>query len=1169
MKTIPGHGRSLRAGRRRGYHRRSGIHCRRLTCEALEDRRLLSIGADLGTLLGMRLVDPSVSRFDGQVVYLDFDGAKDVIYDGPVRVGPFDIPAFKAPGPLAGQEPEIIAASVSMLNRLFSGVGVAFTAACAERPPECSTVYVGAAGAAFGKYGSFDGLAEKVDAGNHDRADSAFVFSDSLIDQPGGTARAAISITRIVAHEVGHLLGYGHTLVSPCPSSGPLAAVAHASGPDDGGSEYEEGLVHQYLTNQAFQFFQLQFSGSELSGYLGTWTDWTNHYRTNGDDNDVVEGSFDEDVSDSIWPVYDGFHKDIHPQNPFNQDYPFYRHFAHGADVIGGVDGLSWGLDDWWIPGSDQGYPPGVASYFSAWQQAEHYWNGWGTFTGLAARYQSGQKASAYYYLGHVAHLLEDMTVPAHVHGDEHALSPDSYERSMGVCDNYQLWGVDGNVRASPMGSVSLPVSLQDLFRVTADYTEEYDSNDVWGDDESGIPNTGRHRPDLVSSAGGFTGDNTDLDVTTPPNEITVLGDDLMPFAIEKTAALYRLFYSAVDATWPVVSLPGFSTDVANPTYRSASSFSVSASASDAESGVDVDGYHFQIADWSGFSWSDWRDLGASTSTRTIEALSDGLHAICVSAENGGGLVGWSTAGYFVVDTAGDAITGLEAKTSSSGSPIAEGVWQTDNDPYFYWDQPSSTAPIVGYSFSLDAQPDHTVDTADTYYQYPPDALGNGTHFFYVVAEDAAGNWSGGPASFIILVDDSPPTAEVIDVSPDPRITAVDKISIVFSEAITGFDLGDLTLARDGGGNPLAGSAATLTKVDDVTWELGNLSALTRKAGAYVLTLSAAGSGITDLADNPLSADATDAWLTNSTIAGRRLFCNNSKFDGNDPAANAADDGAIDPAKQALLPGGGKATFANYTSFSRGLNGIMIDVGGLPVSTLAASDFTFRYGNDDTPSDWLLASDPTSITERPGAGTGGSDRISLIWPNNAIPNANWLQVTVLASAHTGLAANDVFYFGSAIGETGNSTADAKVNSQDVTRIRNNYTGFGSVGIESVYDINRDRKVNSQDVTVCRNYFNGFGGLKLIMPPAAAPSPASDRALLAAGAAGPSARSSQASQALANAVVGQDGIDWRLFQAFLDFTWTSESDRGQPKQKSSESAAASQALFDQMFADYGR
>ena len=140
--------------------------------------------------------------------------------------------------------------------------------------------------------------------------------------------------------------------------------------------------------------------------------------------------------------------------------------------------------------------------------------------------------------------------------------------------------------------------------------------------------------------------------------------------------------------------------------------------------------------------------------TRYIGPFSDGLHAICVTAENGGGLTGVSSHGYFVIDTSGDNITGLQAKTSSTGSSIPAGTWQTDNDPYFAWNTPTSTAPIVGYSWSVDAPPTDTVHTTNTYCQYETDDFSDGQHTFYVKAKDAAGNW-GNPSSFSVWVDTS------------------------------------------------------------------------------------------------------------------------------------------------------------------------------------------------------------------------------------------------------------------------------------------------------------------------------------------------------------------------------------------------------------------------------
>ena len=76
------------------------------------------------------------------------------------------------------------------------------------------------------------------------------------------------------------------------------------------------------------------------------------------------------------------------------------------------------------------------------------------------------------------------------------------------------------------------------------------------------------------------------------------------------------------------------------------------------------------------------------------------------------------------------------------------------------------------------------------------------------------------------------------------------------------------------------------------------------------------------------------------------IFYNNSAWDDGNGAANAADDHAIAP-KVALRPGV-KATFDNYTSYDKGINGLMIDVNNLP-GTPTVNDFLFRVGNNSKP----------------------------------------------------------------------------------------------------------------------------------------------------------------------------------------------------------------------------
>jgi hypothetical protein len=84
----------------------------------------------------------------------------------------------------------------------------------------------------------------------------------------------------------------------------------------------------------------------------------------------------------------------------------------------------------------------------------------------------------------------------------------------------------------------------------------------------------------------------------------------------------------------------------------------------------------------------------------------------------------------------------------------------------------------------------------------------------------------------------------------------------------------------------------------------------------------------------------------------------------------------------------------------------------------------------------------------------------LIWPDGAIRN-QWLQVTVLADDVTGLAAPDVFYFGNAVGETGDVPGDTLVDRYDAAAVAANPRGPDDPApITDPYDFNRDGLVDA-------------------------------------------------------------------------------------------------------------
>ena len=179
------------------------------------------------------------------------------------------------------------------------------------------------------------------------------------------------------------------------------------------------------------------------------------------------------------------------------------------------------------------------------------------------------------------------------------------------------------------------------------------------------------------------------------------------------------------------------------------------------------------------------------------------------------------------------------------------------------------------------------------------------------------------------------------------------------------------------------------------------------------------------------------------------MFYNDSYFDGSNPEANRDDDGAIAPDKRALAPGEAP-TAANETSFARGLNGIMIDVQGLrAIPTFR--DFEFSVAPEPGAERFSMAPIESSITVRPGEGIGGSDRITIIWPEYAIQD-EWLRVTMLPTSQTGLDRSDTFFFGNHVRLSDPATTDIDLLSAQLRA--------GSTDLR--YDLDGDGRVNAFD-----------------------------------------------------------------------------------------------------------
>jgi hypothetical protein len=218
------------------------------------------------------------------------------------------------------------------------------------------------------------------------------------------------------------------------------------------------------------------------------------------------------------------------------------------------------------------------------------------------------------------------------------------------------------------------------------------------------------------------------------------------------------------------------------------------------------------------------------------------------------------------------------------------------------------------------------------------------------------------------------------------------------------------------------------------------------------------------------ATDPEGAWIeetftvtvvgSGTEVVARHVFYNNSVWDGNDPAAGSSDDGAIATDKMVLLPAGA-ASSSNYSSYSRGINGIMVDFDYLGVAP-TADDFGIRVNELGYSDTWSPGPTPT-VTVRPGDGVSGSDRVTLIWADGAITNT-WLEVTVKSGGGINLEADDVFYFGNAVGE---ADGDSVVGTGDYDVL---IAQFGQRGSPLDADFNGDAMVDLADFAIVRSNY---------------------------------------------------------------------------------------------------
>lgn len=222
-----------------------------------------------------------------------------------------------------------------------------------------------------------------------------------------------------------------------------------------------------------------------------------------------------------------------------------------------------------------------------------------------------------------------------------------------------------------------------------------------------------------------------------------------------------------------------------------------------------------------------------------------------------------------------------------------------------------------------------------------------------------------------------------------------------------------------------------------------------------------------------------------AAVTERKVFYKDSGFQSNGGVV-----AAIDGSKVLLTPTSSPlpTTFANVSNYSRGINGVTVDVLGLAKSNLTTGDVLLRVidgaeSSATPPSSWREAPTPSSISVTPGTATTAA-RIRFEWPDGVIQNS-WLQIIIRPTANTGLAGPAVYYFGHAMSET-NGIAPYRITGADLSLVQGAIAN-DLVAIGDIRDINKDRRVTGADLSLLQGKISNAIVLnKIIIPPLGSP-----------------------------------------------------------------------------------
>jgi len=173
--------------------------------------------------------------------------------------------------------------------------------------------------------------------------------------------------------------------------------------------------------------------------------------------------------------------------------------------------------------------------------------------------------------LGRMCHLLQDMSVPAHVHRDAHGLADDgirhdSYERYFGYDFGFDFYSVYNSFNGfiNPIGKTN-PVHF--LMYTTAQMSDHFGSNGPYeGDGNNTLGGNGNSDEITYLNSLNISSFGNPVSLTNPlsDSEILNIRSKMMPQAIRTTAGLLYWFATQVGLSSIPISTQGYLTQNEN-----------------------------------------------------------------------------------------------------------------------------------------------------------------------------------------------------------------------------------------------------------------------------------------------------------------------------------------------------------------------------------------------------------------------------------------------------------------------------------------------------------------------------------------------------------------------------------------------------------------------------